>query len=198
MIFSKRNKQTMTALSTYQMTQFQEMMDKQAITEVIYKYCRGIDRMDRELVLSCWHPDGTADYGALFSGLGSGFVDWVWPIHEKMERTQHNITNILIQLNQDKAITEAYWLVYLRSSDNQGLIDIIGGGRYVDHFERLNDVWKIRHRQCIFDWDRVDRVTPHFGDDTVIKPNNPENTTLRGLRGHKDYSYLAGFPTKIL
>lgn len=188
----------MAPFSGKEIAKIQEMMDKLSITEVLYRYCRGIDRMDRELVLSCWHTDGTADYGALFSGLGSGFVNWVWPIHERMERTQHNITNILIEVNQDKAITEAYWLVYLRSSENHGLIDIIGGGRYVDHFERIDGVWKIRHRQCIFDWDRVDKVTPHFGDETVIKPNNPENTTIRGFRGQKDYSYQVGFLAKIL
>jgi hypothetical protein len=188
----------MVAPSIEQISKIQELMDKQSITEVIYSYCRAMDRMDMELALSCWHPDGTADYGALFSGLGSGFVDWIWPIHKKMERTQHNITNILIELNQDKAITEAYWLVYLRSFENQGLIDIIGGGRYVDHFEKINEVWKIRHRQCIFDWDRVDKVTPHFGDATVIKPNNPENATLRGARDRSDYSYQAGLSTKVL
>ena len=188
----------MVTLSNEQPSKIKEMMDKQSITEVLYRYCRGIDRMDRELVLSCWHTDGTADYGALFSGLGSGFIDWVWPVHEKMERTQHNITNILIEVNQDEAISEAYWLVYLRASGNNGLIDIVGGGRYVDRFEKINGEWKIRHRQCVFDWDRVDKVTPHFGDATVIKPNNPENITLRGLRDRNDYSYLAGFPTKIM
>src|SRR5438477_89804 len=31
---------------------------KQAITEVIYRYCRGLDRMDRALALSVWHPGG--------------------------------------------------------------------------------------------------------------------------------------------
>jgi hypothetical protein len=183
----------------HQRLKIQEMMDKQSIAEVLYRYCRGIDRMDKELVLACWHSDGTADYGALFAGLGSGFLDWVWPVHENMERTQHNITNILIEVNQDKAISESYWLVYLRTKQvNEGLIDIIGGGRYIDHFEKINDAWRIRHRQCIFDWDRVDKVTPHFGDDAVIKPNNPENITLRGLRGRKDYSYLVGLPTKVL
>ena len=39
----------------------EELLAKQAIREVIYRYCRGLDRMDRALALSCWHPGGTAD-----------------------------------------------------------------------------------------------------------------------------------------
>ena len=38
-----------------------ELSDKQAITEVIYRYCRGLDRMDADLVRAVWHPGGTAD-----------------------------------------------------------------------------------------------------------------------------------------
>ena len=36
------------------------LLDKQAITEVIYRYCRGIDRFDFELVKSCFHADAIA------------------------------------------------------------------------------------------------------------------------------------------
>lgn len=36
-----------------------ELAAKWAITEVIHRYCRGLDRMDKALALSCWHPDGT-------------------------------------------------------------------------------------------------------------------------------------------
>ena len=54
----------------------EELAAKQAITEVIYKYCRGLDRMDRELADTVWHPDGTADYGN-FQGTGAQFLDYV-------------------------------------------------------------------------------------------------------------------------
>ena len=53
-----------------------DVIDKQAITEIIYRYCRGLDRMDRELTLSCWHEGGTDDHGALFSGTADEFVAW--------------------------------------------------------------------------------------------------------------------------
>lgn len=180
-----------------QVSEISVLTDKQAISELIYRYCRALDRFDRELALSCWHPDGTVDYGALFAGPGSGFVDWVFKLHEGMERTHHNITNILIELDGDAAVSEAYWLVWLRIARTDGLIDASGGGRYVDRFEKINGVWKIRHRQCVFDWDRIDKVEPHFADPTVIAPNDPKHPTTRGLRGREDYSYKVGLPTRI-
>ncbi|MER2157629.1 nuclear transport factor 2 family protein, partial [Rhodococcus sp. (in: high G+C Gram-positive bacteria)] len=35
----------------------QDLIDKQAIREVVLTYCRGIDRLDFDLVRSAYHPD---------------------------------------------------------------------------------------------------------------------------------------------
>ena len=43
----------------------QLLLDKQEIYEVILRYCRGIDRLDEELLLSVFHPDAYADFGTL-------------------------------------------------------------------------------------------------------------------------------------
>jgi hypothetical protein len=169
----------------------QKLLDKQAISEVIYRYCRSMDRMDRELALSCWHPDGTGDYGKLFSGLGSEFVAWIWPVHAKMDRTQHTIQNILIEVEGNDAFSEAYFIAYLRCQGGDGLVDIIGAGRYIDHFERRSGVWKIKHRQVVYDWNRTAKVTSDLKMSTAIPPDNPGGVTLLGLRNREDYSYKA-------
>src|SRR5665213_3060327 len=91
-----------------------ELVAKQAITEAIYRYCRGLDRMDREVALSVWHPAGTADWGeTYFQGTGAGFIDWVWEVHAGFERHSHQITNILIEVNGDRAVSESYVTVAL-------------------------------------------------------------------------------------
>ena len=38
-------------------SQLQELLDKQALYEVVARYCRGVDRADEELVRSAYHPD---------------------------------------------------------------------------------------------------------------------------------------------
>ena len=34
------------------------LLDKQAITEVVYRYMRGLDRLDASLLLEQFHSDG--------------------------------------------------------------------------------------------------------------------------------------------
>lgn len=42
----------------------QELVDKRALAEVVMRYCRGVDRADEELIVSCFHPDAVDEHGA--------------------------------------------------------------------------------------------------------------------------------------
>ena len=166
----------------------QELADKQAITEIIYRYARGLDRMDVDMTLSCWHDGGTDNHGALFNGTAEAFVEWLWPIHAAMETTQHTINNILIELDGDRAGTESYYTVYLRTKADDGFVDIVGGGRYCDNFEKIDGVWRIRHRESIGDWVQTINVgAVDTGGD--IPPSDPNNRVVEPRRDKGDYSY---------
>ena len=41
----------------------QMLIDEAAIKKVHLRYCRGIDRMDWDLIRSCYHPDAIDDHG---------------------------------------------------------------------------------------------------------------------------------------
>ena len=159
----------------------QEMLDRQAILKVLYTYCKGLDRFDYDLLNSCWWPDGTDDHG-IFKGTGKEFCDWVFPfLKTTMERTQHNVLNYYIEIRGDRARSECNFIIWHRmlpGEDRQ--YDAITAGRYVDDFERREGVWKIKHRQVVYDWDRLDPVNTYFGDGFEV---------IRGVRGKDDYSY---------
>ena len=44
--------------------QIKHLIDRQAILDCLTRYCRGMDRFDRALVLSAYHPDAIDDHGA--------------------------------------------------------------------------------------------------------------------------------------
>lgn len=161
-------------------TELQILLAKQAITEVLYRYCRGLDRMDRDLALSVWHPDGTADYG-FFKGTGAEFVAWVWQAHEKFLAHSHQITNILIEVDGESAVSEACVTVALRTKANAGrTADIVGRGRYLDRWSQRDGVWAINHR--------------HFLDDFHALYDMPlteitDGSQSTGRRGPDDPSY---------
>ncbi|MCY4271996.1 MAG: nuclear transport factor 2 family protein [bacterium] len=156
------------------------LVAKQAITDVIYGYCRALDRMDKPAAYAIWHPDGTADYGEdIFRGTGREFVDWVWTAHAAMSAHSHQITNLLICVNGDRAVSEAYVTVALRTlpfGDGPDVVDIFSRGRYVDQWSRRDTRWAIDHR---------DYITDH----SVTLPNaDPAPCDPRSIRGPEDLS----------
>ena len=168
--------------------ELRELLDKQAITDVLWRYCRGMDRMDRELTLSCWHPGGTDDHSPLFKGTARGFLDWLWPIHAAMTATRHFVSNMTIELNGDRAATESYWYVHLRVPRDGDVYDIVGDGRYLDRFEKIDGVWAIRHRTSISCMTRITKQDPALAPPLIL-PNNPESKPARWSRDTNDFSY---------
>ena len=61
---------------------------KLAITEVLYRYCRALDRMDRDLADTIWHPGGTADYGPTFQGPAAGLLDAIPVPNPELRRSK--------------------------------------------------------------------------------------------------------------
>jgi len=131
----------------------EELLAKQEIREVLCRYCRGLDRMDKEMAYSVWHDDGTALYYDMFEGSGHGFVDWVWQAHAPMERHSHQIANSLINIQGDKASSETYITVTLWTNpDAEGKQqEIIGRGRYLDRWYKRDGKWAIDQRTHILD-----------------------------------------------
>lgn len=148
----------------------------QAIRDQLSRYCRGLDRMDKQMAYSVWHSDGTAHYIDMFEGTGHGFVDWVWQAHEGMERHSHQITNVLCEVNGDKASSEAYVTVVLwtvKDSNGQQQ-EIIGRSRYLDSWSLRDGHWAIEHRTHVLDMQTIHELTR--GD--VNQQSTRDNTDI--------------------
>jgi hypothetical protein len=104
-----------------------------------------------------WHLDGTADYGELFRGSADGFIAWVWASHATLARHSHQVTNVLIDVDGDRAVSEAYVTVALRTKpDAEGrAAEIESRGRYIDRWSRRDRRWAIDRRRFVEDLQRV-------------------------------------------
>src|SRR5215207_1086948 len=89
------------------------VIDQQHIRDVIYRYCRGIDRCDYELVRSCYHPDAIDDHGDYVGDI-EGFLDHVRQGLPRFERTMHFIGNVLVEVDArgQRARAESYIVAY--------------------------------------------------------------------------------------
>ncbi len=159
------------------------LLDKQAITEVIYRFARGLDRIDATVLRSVFWEDATDDHG-IFVGPAARFVEWVVPVLRGIEHSQHLIGNVLITLDGDRAESEAYFHAYHREIHDGQAIDRIAAGRYLDRFERRRGEWRIRHRQAVYDWSRF---MPAADQPWLKAPL--VNQLTRGARAPDDPSY---------
>ena len=136
------------------------LLAKQEITDVVYRYARGIDRLDFELVRSCYHPDAYDDHGA-FKGSVDEFVEMCEGFLPRWTATMHFMGNVLVdEIDGDSARAETYAVAYHRreaTAETEGKDDVFGI-RYVDRFEKRDDRWLIAHRVVATEWRRVDPV----------------------------------------
>jgi hypothetical protein len=161
---------------------------KQAITEVIYRYCRALDRMDRELADTVWHPDATADYGVTYKGSASGLLDRFWSSHAELLGHSHQVTNILIEVDGDQAGSESYAIGTLWDVPESGVLTrMVTFGRYFDQWSRRDDRWAIDHRRFVYD---VVLLSPPDADGrlgALAAQRLPQDTA--GRRDRTDPSY---------
>ena len=151
---------------------------RQLITELIYRYCRSVDRLDIELGHSIWHEDGYADYGKdVYQGSGRGAIDFICAQHRHTLHHSHQVSNILIDLSGDRASSESYVTANLRMKRGTALVQMSVWGRYIDSWSRRNGRWGLDKRLSIRDFDEVREIKPIYEHDV-------------GRRDRSDPSYL--------
>lgn len=134
------------------------LIARQEIADVIYRYARGIDRLDFDLVRACYHPDAYDDHGSM-KGTVEEFISAAASFLTRWTVTQHFMGNMLIEVDGARARAETYAVAYHRREDADGNgKDDVMGIRYVDRFEHRDGAWKIAHRVVATEWRRVDAV----------------------------------------
>lgn len=182
-----------------------ELVSRNAISGVLTRYCRAIDRCDLELLRSVYWADAIDDHGT-FSGNALEFADYVIPaLQANFEVTMHAITNVQMEIAGDLACTECYVIAYHKfrgdRSKAEGMFgsryvarfdwpevdaapqQFFFGGRYIDRFERRGGEWRISQRTVVMDWNDT-RPSGEILDQGMFAA-----LALRGQRGPLDPVY---------
>ncbi len=134
---------------------------KQAITEVLYRYCHAVDRINPKLAAEIWHEDGLAHYDGIFEGTGAGFLDFVFEQHRNCDVTSHQLTNVLVEVDGDRATSESYVTACIRASG----FDVIVRGRYIDTWSCRAGKWRIDERRYAND---ITQIVPVGNEGRLI------------------------------
>lgn len=123
-----------------------ELIARAEITDVLYRYCRGIDRRDWDLLRSCYHDDAYDDHGSLVGPIDE-FIRISKPFADRVAATVHFMGNVLIEVDGDVARAESYVVAYHAYEHEDGTSRHDNWAiRYLDRFERRDGTWKIAYR----------------------------------------------------
>lgn len=159
------------------------MTDEDQLKALIYTYSRGLDRLDPQVVRSVFSEDAHLDYGP-YVGSADGFCEMAIAALSKLRCTSHNMTNILLSIEGDRASGETYGICFHGAARDQAEgIDYVAYVRYIDSFERRDGAWKITHRRLVRDARQV-FAPDHDTPATVMKAE-----VSAGRRDRQDVSY---------
>jgi len=131
---------------------------RQQIQDALLSYCRGIDRLDAELVARGFHPGAVlSDYGADPMVIET-FAEYApASLQKRFSATQHRISNTTVDFDDggSAATVETYGLAYHVEPTENGDVLHTFNGRYIDRFEQRNGAWKIATRHLRNDWSEV-------------------------------------------
>jgi hypothetical protein len=120
------------------------------IQQVLARYCRGIDRLDRSMLEGAYWEDGFDDH-VVFSGKPAQFIDWVLGYLSKDQGSMHTLGQCYLTGCEPRLIGETYFNAQHQRSDAQGAFIGYSSGRYLDVFEKRGGEWRIFTRRVILD-----------------------------------------------
>ncbi|MBR0825115.1 nuclear transport factor 2 family protein [Bradyrhizobium manausense] len=165
-----------------------ELLDREAIRDCIYRYCRGVDRADEAVLRSAYWPDATDQHGP-YSGPVEGFFEWAKGIFESGARNVHTVGNILIEFTgPEEAVVETYFVALQRGPARDGSVrQYLIAGRYCDVFQKRDGEWRVARRIVAYDWvdeqvAAAESETIRFGPRLPLGARYPDDPIYELLR----------------
>jgi hypothetical protein len=130
----------------------ERVADRLQIHEVLYRYCRAIDRLQLDLLTEeVFHADALIDK----SGDPVPLATWMAEVasrHPGVPQASHMVMNPIVEFTgPHAAFVESWCLASERHPAETGCVDYVFRLRYGDVFERRAERWKIARRSFVID-----------------------------------------------
>ena len=161
----------------------QEMLDEFQLRKLVHTYCRAVDRGDFATLRELYHHDAVDAHGAISTGTVAEFLKTLEASRPHIRSMQHNVTTVNFVIDGNLAEGEIYTIATHTFSAGDRDVDVIIGGRYLDKYEKRQDIWKIIERTIVTDWANVN-------DPSSVDLSHPiTRGTLKGSLGADDPSH---------
>jgi hypothetical protein len=138
------------------------MEDEHRVASLLFRWGHARDSDDWETLADCFHDDATIHISWM-SGLATDFVTRsraMATMRKPGDHMKHVISGPWIQVNRDRAFSRCHANLYIRTTIDGCPIDLQSWIRFLDLFERRDDVWRIAKRTGVYEKDRMEPVDP--------------------------------------
>ena len=146
----------------------EQLSDIESIRDATKRYCRGVDRLDEDLMKSAYWPEATDDHG-VFVGNAMEFSEMCMVSHLRWRSTNHCIFNQTVELDADgiHARGETYNVTFLFQKD-VAVLDT-WYGRYLDVYEKRGGEWRILERVCVHEGTTTEPISKMNIDSPLFR-----------------------------
>ena len=135
------------------MTTLTELLDRQEITEVCYRYAISLDSADWAALSTCFTPDAVAHYRSGGPSRGYPAIESrVRSALAPLAASQHLVSNVVVSIAGDTAESVCYLQAQHVRPGTDGGDRYIVAGKYLDRFVRTADGWRIAERRLQIAW----------------------------------------------
>ena len=164
-------------------TVLQEMIDEFQLRKLVHAYCRAVDRGDFAQLQDLYHHDAVDAHGGFSAGSADDFLNQLAAARPYIRSMQHNITTVNFAISGRMAEGEIYTIAVHTLAGKDRDLDLVVGGRYLDKYEKREDVWKLSERTTVTDWAQVN-------DPSSMDLSHPiTRDTLKGTPDENDPSH---------
>jgi len=123
-----------------------------AVPQLLYRYARALDRLDTRLLDDVFAPDAVIEMGSIFTGNRDGFATLVGAFMGSMTATRHEIGNVLVEADGERAAAEAYVTAWHRIDADGATRELVVRARYLSRAERRDGRWWLVWHSEVIDW----------------------------------------------
>ncbi|OBH50438.1 nuclear transport factor 2 family protein [Mycobacterium sp. E2479] len=135
----------------------EEIVDRLAIHDVLFRYAHALDDRDSQLLRTCFTDDAVCEVGATLSGIDA-IIAFAEGVLSGFDVTQHLIANPRCTIDGDRADCACDLQAQHVTRGAPGGEHYVIGGRYDDKLVRTPEGWRIAHRRLRVTWSQGNSV----------------------------------------
>ncbi len=129
----------------------EEIADRLAIHDVLFRYAHALDDRDSRLLRTCFTEDAVCEVGATLRGIDA-IIAFSEGVLSAFDVTQHLIANPRCTIDGDHAQSVCDLRAQHVSRGAPAGEHYVIGGRYDDSLVRTPEGWRIAHRRLRVSW----------------------------------------------